>query len=125
MLKLRYRPIIMRLVPDFGGWFCPIFGQEKYEFLAMTVRTFSDENSSNQFYIRLYVQIFNNLFCLLRELLFNYILINTFKTFLPHTLSYIHTKLPMMAIRNSETADDSRSIFWKTTIYHLWQNRIN
>ena len=45
------------IVPDLGGRFCPIFGHEKDEFLATTVITLFDENSSNQFYIRLYVQI--------------------------------------------------------------------
>ena len=35
------------LVPYFGGKFFPIFEQEKDEFLATTVETFFDENSSN------------------------------------------------------------------------------
>ena len=38
------------LVPDFGDWFLPIFGQEKYDFLATTVGIKFDENSLNQFY---------------------------------------------------------------------------
>ena len=54
---LWYRRI--RLVPNFGGQVCPIFGQEKYEFLTTTVRTLLGENSLTQFYIRLSVQMFN------------------------------------------------------------------
>ena len=50
------------LIPDFGGWFTPTFGQEKYEFLQTTVITLFDKNSSYQFYIRLCVKIFNQLF---------------------------------------------------------------
>ena len=46
-------------VQDFEGRFCPIFGQEKYEFLATDVRKLFDENGKNQFYRRLCVQIFN------------------------------------------------------------------
>ena len=42
-----------RLVPDFGGRFCP--GQEKYEFLYRTVWNFFNENGSNQFYIHISV----------------------------------------------------------------------
>ena len=40
-------------VPDFGGQFFPIFGQEKYKLLSTTVRTLFGENSSNMFYLRL------------------------------------------------------------------------
>ena len=43
-------------VSDFGDQFCPIFGQEKDEFLTTTVKTLFDENSSNQLYICLCVQ---------------------------------------------------------------------
>ena len=35
--------------------FPPYFGQERYESLATTVRTFFDENISNQFYVRISV----------------------------------------------------------------------
>ena len=56
------------------------FGTIKYELLATIVRTFFDKNISNQFYIRLYVQIFNKLFCLLLKISINYLLINTFKS---------------------------------------------
>ena len=48
-----------RPFPYFGGQFCPIFGQEKVEFLPTTVRTLFNKNSLNQFYIRLCVKIFN------------------------------------------------------------------
>ena len=33
------------LVPNFGGLFSPIFGQEKYESLTTTIRTLFDGNS--------------------------------------------------------------------------------
>ena len=54
------------LVPDFGGQFCPIFGQEKYEFLYRTIRKWFDENSLNQLYIHIivvvirYIYLFSN-----------------------------------------------------------------
>ena len=42
-------------VPYFGGRVCPIFGQEKYEFLSRTVSTLVDKKSSNKFYINISV----------------------------------------------------------------------
>ena len=51
-----------RRVPDFGGQFCPIFRQEKDDFLTTTVKTLFDKNSTKQFYIRQCVQIFNYFF---------------------------------------------------------------
>ena len=42
VLEIEHCP---RRVPYFGGWFCPIFGQEKDEFLTTTVITLFDENS--------------------------------------------------------------------------------
>ena len=75
----------------------------------MTVRTLSDEKSSNQFYIHICVQIFNQLFCLLLKLLLNYIFINTFKHYLPRTLTHIPIKLRILAVQNSQTADDGHS----------------
>ena len=53
--------------------FSPVSEKNIYELLTMTVRTLFGENSSNQFYIRLCVQIFNRLFFLLFELLLKYI----------------------------------------------------
>ena len=47
----------MWLVQDFGGQPCPRFEQEKNEFLATTVRTLFDENSLNQFYIRVFKKL--------------------------------------------------------------------
>ena len=67
-------------VPDFGGWFFPICGQEKYKFLLTNARTLLNEHILNQFYIRICVQIFNQLFCLLFKLLLRYVLITTFKS---------------------------------------------
>ena len=83
-------------VPDLEGQFCPILGQEKDEFLATTIQTFSDENILNQFYICLCVQVFNQLFCLLFKFSLKYILITNFKN-------------PMMAVYNSKTVNDSCS----------------
>ena len=68
-----------QLVPDFGGQFPPIFGQEKDEFLAMTVRIVSDVDSLNHFYIRLCVKIFNQFFFCLVKTLLKYIFIITSK----------------------------------------------
>ena len=45
--------MIILLVPYVGGWFLPILGQEKYEFLSSTVMKIFNENSSNQFYIHI------------------------------------------------------------------------
>ena len=42
-----------RLVPDFGGRFCPIFGQTEQEFFSVTIRSLLYEKSLNQFYIRI------------------------------------------------------------------------
>ena len=42
-------------VPDFGGIFCPILGQEKDEFLSRTVSAQFDENSSNKLNIDIIV----------------------------------------------------------------------
>ena len=81
----------------------------KDEFLATTGRKFFDENILKQFYKNLCVQVFNQLFCLLFKLLLNYILINTLKNYLPRTLTYIHMKLPMMAVFNIQTATDGGS----------------
>ena len=88
-----------------GVDFCPILGQDKDELRMMTIRTLFDENISKQFYIRLCVKIFNELFCLLFKLLLKYILINTFKNFLLGTLTYMRMKLPMLVVLNSQTAD--------------------
>ena len=60
-----------RQVPCFGGHFCPIFGQEKHEFISKTVSNLFDEKSLNQFYIRisvvgmLYVYISNFIWSLI------------------------------------------------------------
>ena len=70
--------ICTSLVPDFGGRFCPIFGQAEEEFFYTNVRSLFDEKNSNKFYICLCVQILNWLFCLLFKLLMVYILISTF-----------------------------------------------
>ena len=81
-----------------GVDFCPILGQDKDELRMMTIRTLFDENISKQFYIRLCVKIFNELFCLLFKLLLKYILSNNFKKYLPHTLTYMRMKMPMITV---------------------------
>ena len=88
--------------------FLPYFWTRKYEFLATTVRTLFNENIMNQFYIRLCVKIFNQLFCLLFKLLLKYILISTFKNYLPRILTYMRTKLPMVVIKNSKIPNKRR-----------------
>ena len=108
-------------VLDFGGWFFPLFWQEKDEFLATAVWKLFDENNSNQLCIGLCVQIFNNFFSF--KLLLKCVLINTFKIYLPRALIYIHKKLPIMAFENSQTDNDSRSKqlnFRYTTVVLLW-----
>ena len=61
----------------FQRYILPYFGTKYiYEFLSTTVKTLFDENIPNQSYVRLCVQIFNQLFCLLFKLLLKYILIN-------------------------------------------------
>ena len=57
------------LVPDFGGRFWPILGQTEEEFFSTIAKSLFNTKSSNQFYIRLCVQIFYILFCLLFKLL--------------------------------------------------------
>ena len=47
----------IRLVPDFGCLFWPIFGQTEEEFLATTIISFFNANGSNQFYIRISVLV--------------------------------------------------------------------
>ena len=74
----------------------------------MIVRTFFNENIPNQFYIPLYVQIFNIFVFLLKRIL-NYIFINSFKNYLPRKLMYMRTKSPMMDVLNSQTAKYGRS----------------
>ena len=95
-------------VPYFRGQFCPIFGQEKYEFLATTIITLFDENSLNQFYIRLCVKLYNLLYCLLLETLLKYILINILKNKLLSKLTHMRTQFPIMTVENSQTANDGR-----------------
>ena len=87
----------------------PIFGQEKYEFSETTAITFFNENSSNQFYMHLCVQIFNQFLLLLFKLLLKYILIQNLKKHLLRTSTYMRTKLPIMAVQNSQIDYASRS----------------
>ena len=103
----------------------PIFGQEKDEFLTKTVRTFFDENNLNKLYIRICFQISNQLFCLLLKLLPKHILIHSFKNYLPHILTYMRMKLPMMAIKYSQTANDSHLkhlLFKYKTLVLIWNH---
>ena len=74
------------------------FFDKKDDFLVTTVITSFDENSLNQFYIHLCVQIFNHFFVFLFKSLLKYLLINTYKKYLPRTLMYMRTKMPMMAV---------------------------
>ena len=56
------------------------------------------------------------------KLLLKYTLINTFKKYLPLPLTYIQKKLPTVAVKKSENADDSRlkqSNFKCTTVVLL------
>ena len=80
----------------------PYFWKIMFLFLATTIRTLFDENSSNLFYIGLYVQILNQLFCLFQKVTWKYIFIKSFN-------KYMRTKLPMKAVQNSQTADGGRS----------------
>ena len=87
-----------RLVPDLLGQFWPIFVKLEEEFFATTVESLFDENISYQFYISLYVQIFNLLFCFLFKLSVKYVYFLVFLKNLPRTLRYMRTQLPMVAI---------------------------
>ena len=88
---------------------CPIFGQEKDSFLATTVRKLFDENISNQFYLRISFQVFNQLLCFMFKILLNDILINNFNIYLLCILTCMRMKLPMMAVLSSQTANDGHS----------------
>ena len=44
--KPHFRSVLWQVL-NFGGQFCPIFGQEKDDLLTLTVRTLLDKNSSN------------------------------------------------------------------------------
>ena len=44
-------------VPDFGGRVFPIFGSEKDGFISKTISTYFDKKSSNQFDIRINVEV--------------------------------------------------------------------
>ena len=99
VIKVLTRSVkLLWLVPYFGSRFCPIFGQEKDEFLVTTVRSLFDRNGFNQFYMRIFVQIFNRLFCLFLKPLLKYTFINIFNKNVPRTLTYMRTKLTMAAV---------------------------
>ena len=76
----------------------PYLGPGKYEFLTRTIRTMFDEIILKQFYISLYIQILNWLFCFLFKLVLRYLLINIYKKYLPLKLTYIHSKLTMVNV---------------------------
>ena len=94
-------------VPNFGGQFCPIFGQEKDEFLATTVITFSVKRFRISFtYVYEFQYSISCFVCCLQYYEIIYLSTPFKKTC---TLTYMHTKLPMMDVKNSQTDDCGRS----------------
>ena len=64
-----FEPSGKSLVTYLGGQSWPIFGQKKSEFFNTVVQSLFNKKSSNQFYIRIYIQIYDILFCFLFKVL--------------------------------------------------------
>ena len=93
-------PGTYRLVPDLRDRFCPIFVQEKNQFLSWTVSRWFDENILNQFYILIIVVDEKNI-CIIpftgekekfRMCLVNFVEISRIKGY--HVLLTGATKIP-------------------------------